>query len=214
MNRFLSVFLLVFLLAQLSFPGNEQNKAPFLDIAEIERRIQSYVPNGQYPDDPFILVAVQEALIALKENNGSVGACLVEESTGKIVERGHNRQFDPHFRSDLHAEMDLLTRYEERIQAKKIANSSIPQSIQRKVDGLVLYTSVEPCPMCLARIINSRISKTYYAAPDPTGGMAQRMANLPPFWQELASGNLFEPARCSPELVAIAKAQFRPMSKK
>jgi len=214
MNRFLSAFAIIFLLSQISFPGSEQKTALPPNIAEIERRVRSYVPNPQYADDPFILVAVQEALLALKENNGSVGACLVDERTGKIVERGHNRQFDPHFRSDLHAEMDLLNRYEERIKARKLANSSIPQAEQRKVDGLVLYTSVEPCPMCLTRIINSRLKKTYYAAPDPTGGMAHKVADLPSFWRELASGSKFEPARCSPELVAIAKALFRPMSKK
>jgi cytosine deaminase len=214
MKLFLSTIVIFLILFQASIAKEEQNKTLPPDIVELEKRIQSYVPDGRYPDDRFILVTVQEAVAAIKENNGAVGACLVDESTGKIVERGHNRQFNPYFRSDLHAEMDLLNRYEERIKAQRIANSSVPQSVQRKVEGLVLYTSVEPCPMCLARIINVRLKKTFYAAPDPTGGMAHKFTDLPTFWQKLGAGSVFEQARCSSELIAIAKALFRPMSGK
>jgi cytosine deaminase len=214
MKIFLSATAIFLILFQVSFAGAEQQKTPPPDVVELEKRIQAFVPDGRCPDDPFILVAVQEALSALKENNGGVGACLVEESTGKIVERGHNRQFNPYFRSDLHAEMDLLNRYEDRVKAQRLVDSDIPQSVQRKVEGLVLYTSVEPCPMCLSRIINVRLKKTYYAAPDPAGGMAHKFADLPAFWQELGAGRVFEQARCSPDLIAIAKALFRPMIKK
>jgi tRNA(adenine34) deaminase len=192
--------------------GSQQNKGQSPDPDEIGKRIDAFVPDKHYPDDPFILVAVKEALAGVRESNGAVGACLVEEATGKVVEVGHNRQFEPYFRSDLHAEMDLLTRYEDRVRAHRMKNSTVPQEEQRKVTGLVLYASVEPCPMCMSRIINMRLKKTYYAAPDPTGGMAHKLRDLPEFWQELASGKIFEPARCSPELVAIAKALFRPMS--
>jgi cytosine deaminase len=92
-------------------------------------------------------------------------------------------------------------------------NSSLPTEVQRKMEGMVLYTSVEPCPMCMSRIINARIKKALYAAPDLAGGMAHKIQDLPTFWRELASGRLYEPARCSPELVNIAKALFRPMVK-
>jgi hypothetical protein len=43
--------------------------------------------------------------------------------------------------------------------------------------------------------------------------MAHRLQDLPEFWREMASGKIFKPARCSPELVAIAKALFRPMTR-
>jgi tRNA(adenine34) deaminase len=214
MKRFLSTVAIILILFQVFLVGEEQKKLLPPDVVELEKRIDAFVPDAQYRDDPFILVAVQEALLGLKENNGGVGACLVEESTGKIVERGHNRQFNPYFRSDLHAEMDLLNRYEDRVKALRSNDASVPQSVQRKVEGLVLYTSVEPCPMCLSRIINIRLGKTYYAAPDPTGGMAHKLSDLPTFWQDLGAGHVFEQARCSPDLIAIAKALFRPMSKK
>ena len=206
---FVSLIVLIAFLWQFHFSLAADDPLPDLDA--IEKRINGYVPNKQYPDDPFVLVTVREALSGGRERNGGVGACLVEEATGKIVEVGHNRQFEPYFRSDLHAEMDLLTRYEERIKARRLMNSTVSTEEQRKVEGMVLYTSVEPCPMCLSRIINMRLKKTYWAAPDPAGGMAHKIQDLPAFWRELAAGRLFEPARCSPELVAIAKALFRPM---
>jgi tRNA(adenine34) deaminase len=206
---FVSLIVLTAFLWQFHFSLAADDLLPDLDA--IEKRINGYVPDKQYPDDPFVLVAVREALAGGREKNGGIGACLVEEATGKIVEVGHNRQFEPYFRSDLHAEMDLLTRYEERIKARRLMNSSVSTEEQRKVEGMVLYTSVETCPMCLARIINIRLKKTYYAAPDPAGGMAHKIQDLPAFWRELAAGRLFESARCSPELVAIAKALFRPM---
>jgi anaerobic selenocysteine-containing dehydrogenase len=43
-------------------------------------------------------------------STSGIGACLVREKSGEIIERGHNRQHSPYFRSDLHAEMDLLDR--------------------------------------------------------------------------------------------------------
>jgi cytosine deaminase len=210
-RSFLLASMAISVLLQLPMRGETQKKSPPPDPDEIGRRINAFVPDKQYPDDSFVLVAVQEALAGLRENNGGVGACLVEEATEKIVERGHNRQFAPYFRSDLHAEMDLLNRYEERVKARKSDNPSAPPEKQRKVEGLVLYTSMEPCPMCLSRIINSRIKKVYYAAPDLTGGMARKVHDLPEFWRELASGAVFEPARCSPELTAIAKDLFHPL---
>jgi len=202
------------LLFQLLIAGGAQIRVVPPDIVEIERRVRDFAPDERYPDDPFVLVAVQEALSGFKEGNGGIGACLMDMNTLKVVERGHNRQFEPYFRSDLHAEMDLLTRYEERVKARKLDNASVPQAEQRKIKGLVLYTSIEPCPMCLARIINVGIKRTYFAAPDPSGGMAGKIQSLPAFWQELATGSIFEPARCSPELTAIAKSLFRPMSRK
>jgi tRNA(adenine34) deaminase len=214
MKKLLLVLMVLSVLFQSPLSGNEQIKALPPDVVEIERRIQIFIPDERYPDDPFVLVAVQEALAGFKEGNGGIGACLVDENSGKIVERGHNRQFEPYFRSDLHAEMDLLTRYEERIKARRSDNPLASQAEQRKVKGLVLYTSIEPCPMCLSRIINIGIKKSFYAAPDPSGGMAQKILSLPDFWQNLAAGSIFEPARCSQELSTIARSLFRPGGKK
>jgi tRNA(adenine34) deaminase len=181
------------------------------DLDDIEKEIGSVVADPQYPDDPFVLVTVKEALQGGRERNGAIGACLVREETGEVIEKSHNRQYEPYFRSDLHAEMDLLDRYEEKV---RLTRSRDPKSNTfrdpRNMKGLILYTSVEPCPMCMTRIINAGIKKVYYAASDPTGGMASRFEHLPPFWKGLAEGMVLEPARCSPALKVLAQKLFRP----
>jgi tRNA(adenine34) deaminase len=180
----------------------------FVELDEIEKLINGYTPDPRFPDDPFVKATLLEALAGSREGNGGIGACLVREATGEIVERGHNRQFEPYMRSDLHAEMDLLTRYEDRVKGVRMKGAEDP----RKMKGLVLYSSVEPCPMCLTRIINTGLKKAFFAAPDPKGGMVQRFKDLPPFWQGLAAGNVYDRANCFPELSALAARLFRPMS--
>jgi len=81
-------------------------------LQEIQAAMEAFSP--QKPDDRFALITLQEALAAAREGNFGYGACLVNESTGEVVERGHNRVFYPYFRSDLHAEMDLLDKYGKR----------------------------------------------------------------------------------------------------
>lgn len=99
------------------------------------------------------------------------------EDAAKVIHRGRNKVFKPYFRSDLHAEMDVLTKYE------KSAKSPGPD-----MDGLILFSSIEPCPMCLTRIITSGIKEAYHLAPDPDSGMVSLGDKLPPVWQGIAEG--------------------------
>lgn len=206
-------FLLIIVLVIVNYsPASVVANERVTELNEIKREINAYVPDPDYADDPFIMVTIMEAIMGREHSNGGIGACLVYEATGEIVERGHNRQFDPYFRSDLHAEMDVLDRYEERMRFTRVRNPhDLTFSIPRNKQGLVLYTSVEPCPMCLTRIINAGVKKVYYATDDEEGGMAHRFKDLPPFWQELAQGMVIAPARCSPYLKSLAQKLFHPM---
>ena len=170
--------------------------------------IEVYKPDSNYRDDAYVLAAVKEAAQGWREHNGGIGACLVQEDTGEIVERAHNSQYVPYFRSDLHAEMQLMDRYEDRL---KLSRSDPARGKLRDLRGVVLYTSVEPCPMCLARLINAGVKKVYYAASDEQGGMAKHMDALPPYWKQMAEGMSVEPSRSSPALNAMAKGLFHPM---
>jgi tRNA(Arg) A34 adenosine deaminase TadA len=53
----------------------------------------------------------------------------------------------------------------------------------------LLYTSLEPCPMCTVALISSRIARVVVAAPDERGGALapDRFARLPRAWSALAS---------------------------
>jgi tRNA(Arg) A34 adenosine deaminase TadA len=106
----------------------------------------------------------------------------------------------------MHAEMDLLNRYEDRIKGQRFESGK--QQNPRRVEGLVLYTSFEPCPMCLARIINAGIKKTFYAVVDQPGGMCSRFENMPPFWKDMGKERFCGEAACSSELKDIAFQLF------
>jgi tRNA(Arg) A34 adenosine deaminase TadA len=65
----------------------------------------------------------------------------------------------------------------------------------------VLYTSLEPCPMCTVAIISSRIGRVIIAAQDEQGGALapERFARLPPAWASLASEQGLSVGYASPE---------------
>lgn len=163
-------------------------------LAKLMAKIEALGPNPAYPDDPYAMIALEEAATAAWEGNAGVGAVLVDEA-GNIAMRDHNRMFAPYFRSDYHAEMVLLTAYEE-------------QHHNQTLKGYTLYSSLEPCEMCLIRIINSGLSQTYYVAQDEgKGGITARA--LAPHWQNLARQQGFGLARCSPEFRDIALQIFQ-----
>ncbi|MEN6475072.1 MAG: nucleoside deaminase [Syntrophaceae bacterium] len=174
------------------------------NLAALKARIEALKVDPAYPDDLYALETIKEAYAALRSKSGGIGACLVDERSGAVIARGRNRQYSGYFRSDLHAEMDLLNRYEDRVRKPLTSAGGNP----RACEGLVLYSSLEPCPMCLTRIINSGIKKLYYVAPDPEGGMVSRMQDLPPFWRRFAQGREFKEARCSPAMRAMAADLF------
>jgi tRNA(adenine34) deaminase len=188
MRIFATALLLIFCLAFVC-QGEESGKMARNNssLEEIQAAIEAFSPKK--PADRFALITLQEALAASMEGNFGYGACLVNESTGEVVERGHNHVFHPYFRSDLHAEMDVLDKYEDRMKA--------PVS---RADGLALYLSGEPSPMGLVRIISAGITKMHYLAPVPQSGMGQTMDCLPPLWREMAKGRVYGLADSSPEL--------------
>ena len=63
------------------------------------------------PDDHHSRLTVVDAVETGLEGNASIGA-LIADPDGRVLLRERNRMFFPRFRSDLHAEMTLLTRYE------------------------------------------------------------------------------------------------------
>ena len=174
-------------------------------IDAIEARILRLRPHPDFKDDGFGLVVIKQALISLKEGSGGIGACLVDEESGKVVATGRNRQYRPYFRSDLHAEMDLLNRYEDWLRKRGGKDSGVDP---RDCGQLVLVSSVEPCPMCLTRIINAGIKTMVYVTPDEKGGMVSRMDQLPPFWKQRALQCEYRQAVCSPAVQQIARDLF------
>lgn len=153
--------------------------------------LQRYSFSPECPDDPYAWISDVLALRSVNSGNYGVGSVMVD-SGNEIVAVGHNLSFSPDFRSDLHAEMVALNYFEKEN----------PQITSLK--EYTFYTSLEPCPMCLVRLISSGINRVLYVASDPIGGMVNGVSLFPPLWKELSEPQHFKAAQCSTELSKAA----------
>jgi tRNA(Arg) A34 adenosine deaminase TadA len=168
-------------------------------VQKIERFLISYQPQKKYPDDLFAKEAVLQALHGFKKGGYGIGAVLVD-SKGIIIYKSYNSQIQRH-RSDLHAEMTLLTYFEESPKSKQYLNVYVYKP------GLTVYSSAEPCPMCLIRLASAGVN-TKYCCPGPDDGMAGRINYLPPNWRDLALKFPCVKDHSSPLLQKIAHLMF------
>ena len=164
-------------------------------LEAVAQKLAGFEPDPSCPHDGFVVAAIEEALDAAREGNFGVGAVIVDPA-GEIVMRGHNHVFHPHFRSDIHAEMDAMTKFEDTFT--DVAS----------MRDYMLVTSLEPCPMCLTRLITSGIGRVYHAAPDVESGMVSRLEHLTPVWVDIARTQVFADADCSPALTELALDVF------
>jgi cytosine/creatinine deaminase len=98
--------------------------------------------NEEMANDPFLAVALEEAMIGLEEGGIPIGSVLVAD--GVIIGRGHNRRVQKGS-AILHGEMDCLENA-----------GRLPAAVYRKS---VLYTTLSPCPMCSGAIVLYRIPR-------------------------------------------------------
>jgi len=106
--------------------------------------------------------ALEEAGKAYDEGEVPVGAVVVWEN--RIIGRGHNQTEalqDP----TAHAEILAIT-----------AAASFLSSW--RLEGVSLYVTLEPCPMCAGAIVNSRIPTLVFGAFDPKRGACGSLYNI------------------------------------
>jgi len=101
---------------------------------------------------------MQEALVEARkaeaEEEIPIGAIILLNE--KVIGRGHNSSVglrDP----SAHAEIMAL-----RHAANNIGNYRLP--------GSIMIVTIEPCIMCLGAMIQARVEKLIYGAPDPKAG--------------------------------------------
>jgi tRNA(Arg) A34 adenosine deaminase TadA len=157
--------------------------------------LENYQFEEKYPDERYIWTACILALRATSQGNFGVGA-IITNARGEMVSWGHNEVFFPCFASNKHAEMVAMDYFE----------SSFKNTAGIRTHRL--YTSVECCPMCLVRLIQSGIGTVIFAAPDPPGGMGRRIRELPQAWADLSKRQTFRQADCNPVLIDIARQIF------
>lgn len=112
--------------------------------------------------DKFMNEALKEAKKAYLKKEVPIGAVIVKD--GKIIARAHNLRESKNI-SLAHAEILCINK------ACKKLNSW-------RLDGTQMYITLEPCPMCIGAIIQSRISKIYIGAKDEKNGCVGSIANI------------------------------------
>lgn len=101
-------------------------------------------------DNDFLKAAAVEAKAgSLKGDGGPFGAVIVDKD-GCVVSIGHNEVLTSHDPTN-HAEVVAI-----RKACKKLKTHDL--------SGCVIYSSCEPCPMCLSAIIWSNIKVMYFGA--------------------------------------------------
>lgn len=168
-----------------------------LDLAELDHRFHEFAdrPPTGHADGGLAIAACAEALKAARCGNYGVGAVLVDPD-GEIVQRGQNRAFRPRFRSDLHAEMVLMNAFEDARPGLE------------NMRGYTMVTSIEPCPMCLGRLLIAGVEVVKFVAHDDWGGMVSYMDRLPPAWQKLAERTELRQADAPDDLRQLAYDLF------
>ena len=112
--------------------------------------------------EDYMKEALQEAKKALDSGEVPVGAVIVRD--GEIIGRGYNQRESRHDPT-AHAEIVALR------QAGKYMKGW-------RLNGAVLYVTLEPCPMCAGAMIQSRIDRVVYGTDDPKAGSAGTLINI------------------------------------
>lgn len=97
--------------------------------------------------------ALKCAQQAFDQGEVPIGAVVVLD--GKVIARGHNRRTKNQI-ATAHAEIEAIEK-----ACKKLKSWRLPDC--------ELYVTLEPCPMCMGAVLNSRIKKVYFGAPEDKG---------------------------------------------
>jgi len=114
-------------------------------------------------DAIFMKEALRRAARAAADGEVPIGAVVVRN--GRVLAGGSNRPIrssDP----TAHAEIVAL-----RKAAKKIGNYRLPDCD--------LYVTVEPCAMCLGAVVQARVRRLVFGAPDRKAGAVASVMAFP-----------------------------------
>src|SRR5262249_45648573 len=119
------------------------------------------------PRHPFHLahmeMALEEARLAADADEVPVGAVIVSFQQG-VIGRGHNQReqlVDP----TAHAEMIAITQAAQALRSWRL-------------EGCVMYVTLEPCAMCAGAIVLARLPMLVYGAADPKAGACHSLFQI------------------------------------
>jgi len=114
-------------------------------------------------DERFMRLALQEAEEALATEDIPVGCLVVRE--GQIIGRAHNMReawADP----TAHAELIALRQAGAAVGCWRL-------------EGAIVYCTVEPCCMCAGALVNARVTRLVYGVADPKTGACGSVLDIP-----------------------------------
>ena len=113
-------------------------------------------------DEKYMRLALAEAQKAMAEDEVPVGAVIVRN--GEVVSSAYNtREYGKN--ALYHAEIKAIDEACKKLGGWRLV-------------GCTMYVTLEPCPMCAGAIINARIERVVYGAPDNKAGAFGTMINL------------------------------------
>ncbi|MEI7668333.1 MAG: nucleoside deaminase, partial [Erysipelotrichaceae bacterium] len=104
--------------------------------------------------EKYMRMALKQATIAQSKDEVPVGAIIVKE--GKVIARAHNLR-ESSQRALAHAEMLAIDKACRKLNTWRL-------------EGCVLYVTLEPCAMCAGASILARLDGVVYGAKDPKAG--------------------------------------------
>ncbi len=107
--------------------------------------------------------AIEKAKEAAQKGEVPIGAILVDEQN-RILAEAHNK---PIALSDPTAHAEILA---IRNAAKLLNNY--------RLTSTTLYVTIEPCIMCAGALVNARVKRLVYGAPDLKAGACGSLMNL------------------------------------
>lgn len=113
-------------------------------------------------DEKFMQAAISEAIKARERNEVPIGAVIVQD--GEVIASGYNLR-ETSQQTLSHAELLAIEAANEKVGSWRL-------------EDCTLYVTLEPCPMCAGAIVQSRIKRVVYGAPDPKAGCAGTLFNL------------------------------------
>lgn len=111
------------------------------------RQTRKLPPADYRADSPFLQLAIDEARWGIHLGHGGpFGSVIVKD--GQVIGRGHNMVLANHD-STAHGEISAIRAAEAALGTHDLS-------------GCQLYTTGEPCPMCLAACLWANIERVYY----------------------------------------------------
>jgi len=107
--------------------------------------------------------ALAEARLAPAHGDVPVGAVIVD-AQGQTLARAHNRR---EIDSDPTAHAELL-----------VLRAACSQRGHWRLHDCTLIVTLEPCSMCAGALVNARLGRLVYGAPDPKAGAIRSLYRL------------------------------------